>query len=110
MGIYINKGNGGFRRYANDDYVDKTELIAYVNSTISSASMLTCVSRPRRFGKSMAAQMLYAYYDKSCDSRELFSKYKISRDKSFEQHLNKYRVGRSVPRGCRQTPTDGRLC
>ncbi len=90
MGIYINRGNDGFKRYANDEYVDKTELISYVNSTIGRATMLTCVSRPRRFGKSIAAQMLYAYYDKSCDSRELFSKYKISQDKSFEQHLNKY--------------------
>ena len=90
MGIYINKGNAAFRQYTNGEYVDKTGLIAYVNSTVDTADKLTCVSRPRRFGKSMAAQMIYAYYDKSCDSRELFSRFKISQDKTFEQHLNKY--------------------
>lgn len=90
MGKYINKGNDGFRRYANGEYVDKTELISYVNSTISMPTMLTCVTRPRRFGKTAAAQMLYAYYDKSTDSRELFAGYRIARDPSFERHLNKY--------------------
>ena len=90
MGIFINGGNDGFRRYANGEYVDKTDLISYINSTISKPTMLTCVTRPRRFGKTAAAQMLYAYYDKSSDSRELFSKYNISQDKTFEEHLNNY--------------------
>ena len=90
MGKFINGGNDGFRRYATREYVDKTDLIAYVNSTIGTDSMLTCVTRPRRVGKTAAAQMLYAYYDKSSDSRELFAPYKIANDPSFGQHLNKY--------------------
>ncbi len=90
MGKYINRGNDGFKRYANGEYIDKTELIGYINSTISKPMMLTCVTRPRRFGKTAAAQMLYAYYDKSSDSRELFAPYKIAADPSFGQHLNKY--------------------
>ena len=90
MGRYINRGEAAFRQYTNGEYVDKTAMIAYINSTIDTADKLTCVSRPRRFGKSMAAQMLYAYYDKSCDSRELFAKYKIAEDASFGKHLNKY--------------------
>ena len=90
MGKYINRGVEGFKRFATNDYVDKTGLISYINSTIGTSSMLTCVSRPRRFGKTAAAQMLYAYYDKSCDSRELFSKFKIVDDPTFEQQLNKF--------------------
>ena len=90
MGKFINGGNDGFRRYATREYVDKTNLIAYINSTIGTDIMLTCVTRPRRFGKTAAAQMLYAYYDKSSDSRELFAPYKIASDPSFGQHLNKY--------------------
>ena len=90
MGVFINGGNDGFRRYATREYVDKTNLIAYINSTIGTDIMLTCVTRPRRFGKTAAAQMLYAYYDKSSDSRELFAPYKIASDPSFGQHLNKY--------------------
>ena len=92
MGIYINTGNEGFRRARNSEYVDKSGLIAVVNDTLFSERSFTCVSRCRRFGKSMAAKMLCAYYDKSCDSRALFADLEIANDPSFEEHLNKYPV------------------
>ena len=91
MGIYLNPGNNKFQRAVNSDiYVDKTGLIKYTNSVVNTMQSCVCVSRPRRFGKSMAADMLAAYYSKGCDSRELFSGLEISRDKSFEKHLNQY--------------------
>ena len=90
MGTYINIGNTGFQRARNSEYVDKSLLIAAVNSTLFTEQCFSCVTRCRRFGKSMAARMLYAYYDKSCDSRQLFSDLQIATDPSFEQHLNKY--------------------
>ena len=92
MGIYLNPGNIGFKEIQNADYVDKTGLIRLVNSTIGTKKNLTCISRPRRFGKSYAAKMLCAYYDKSCDSDALFSKYEIAKDESYETHINKYHV------------------
>jgi hypothetical protein len=61
-----------------------------VNSTLFTERCFSCVTRCRRFGKSMAARMLYAYYDQSCDSRSLFADLQIARDPSFEKHLNKY--------------------
>ncbi|MCF0196259.1 MAG: AAA family ATPase, partial [Bacteroidaceae bacterium] len=72
MALYINKGNKAFASILNDEYVDKTGLIAEINNTLSKEKRFTCVSRCRRFGKSMAANMLCAYYDRSCDSRSLF--------------------------------------
>ena len=90
MGIYINIGNAGFQRARNSEYVDKSGLIAVVNSTLFSERQFSCVTRCRRFGKSMAAKMLYAYYDHSCDSRRLFADLEIAHDPSFEKHLNKY--------------------
>ena len=92
MGTYLNPGNGGFARIANNEYVDKTGMIGLLNKAIGTTKNLTCISRPRRFGKSYAAQMLCAYYDATCDSHELFEKYSISKDPSYEQHLNKYHV------------------
>lgn len=92
MGDYLNVGNAGFMSMVKGTYVDKTELISFINSTLGSSRKLTCVSRPRRFGKSYAAKMLCAYYDKSCNSEELFSHYKIAGDPSFKTHLNKYDV------------------
>ena len=92
MGIYINKGNEAFRSNRKGEYVDKSGLIGVVNETIGTRNRFSCVSRCRRFGKSMAAEMLAAYYDKSCDSRLLFQDLEISAAPSFEEHLNKYPV------------------
>lgn len=92
MGMYLNVGNAGFASVRKGTYVDKTGLIAFINQTLGTKDKLTCVSRPRRFGKTFAAQMLCAYYDKSCDSRELFEGMEISEDVSFETYLNKYDV------------------
>ena len=92
MGIYINKGNEGFRQIRNSEYIDKSGLIAEVNKTLFTRQKLSCVTRCRRFGKSMAAEMLAAYYDHSCDSRSLFADLQIASDPGFEQHLNKYAV------------------
>ena len=78
MGNYINPGNDGFKNIIAGKYVDKTELIDLLNRTLNTSDKLTCVSRPRRFGKSFSAKMLAAYYDKSCDSRELFSGLKVA--------------------------------
>ena len=92
MGLYINKGNEGFRQIRNSEYVDKSGLIAVVNSTLFTERKMSCVTRSRRFGKSMAAKMLCAYYDHSCDSRALFADLEIAAHPSFEEHLNKYPV------------------
>ena len=97
MGNYINTGNTGFVAAVRDTYVDKTELIAFINRTLGTKRKLTCVSRPRRFGKSYAAQMLCAYYDKSCDSDALFANLKIAKDSSYKKHLNQHdvKIGRA---------------
>ncbi|MBR1591754.1 MAG: AAA family ATPase [Ruminococcus sp.] len=93
MGIYLNPDNIDFQEALNAEiYVDKTELIKHTNKKIRTTNKYICVSRPRRFGKSMAADMLVAYYSRGCDSREMFSGYKIAMDENFEKHLNQYNV------------------
>lgn len=87
MGTYINKGNLAFKKILNSNYVDKSSFIAVVNATLDSERQYICATRCRRFGKSMMAKMLCAYYDKSCDSRKLFEGLNISKDPSFEEHL-----------------------
>jgi hypothetical protein len=90
MGIYLNPGNVGFKEtLAADIYVDKSMLISELNKFIDKSNKYICVSRPRRFGKTIATNMLCAYYSKGCDSRELFAKLKISKAKNYEKYLNK---------------------
>lgn len=93
MGIYLNPGNEGFQKaIASKIYVDKTMLIEYTNECLRTEQEYICVSRPRRFGKSMTANMLAAYYSRNADSDELFQHYKIARSDSYRIHLNKYQV------------------
>ena len=91
MGIYLNPGNEKFYRSINSEiYVDKTGLIGYTNKILNTMQQNVWVSRPRRFGKTMAADMLTAYYSLGCDSKKLFQGLEIAEDPDFEKHLNKY--------------------
>ena len=93
MGIYLNPGNNAFLKAVHSQiYVDKTGLISYTNNILGTKQSNICVSRPRRFGKSMAVDMLVAYYSRGCDSREIFSEFVIAKDPEFEKHLNKHNV------------------
>ena len=92
MGIYLNPGDSGFRSMLASEYVDKTGLIFLVNESIGTTYKLTCVSRPRRFGKSYAAKMLCAYYDKTCNGENLFDGLAIADDSRYLKHLHKYDV------------------
>jgi hypothetical protein len=93
MGFYLNPHNTLFAESLQSQiYVDKTGLIAYTNEVLGTKQKNICISRPRRFGKSMAVEMLAAYYSCGCDSRDLFRGLEIQRDPSFEQHLNRYQV------------------
>ena len=93
MGIYLNPGNKGFWKSVRSEiYVDKTGLIVHTNAKLNTEQQYICVSRPRRFGKSMALNMLAAYYSRGCDSAELFNGFEIEKDASFREHLNRYDV------------------
>lgn len=93
MGIYLNPSSIGFKRSLNSEiYVDKTGLIEKTNALLDTEQKFICVSRPRRFGKSMAANMLSAYYACGEDSSALFDGLTISHTASYRQHLNQYNV------------------
>ena len=93
MGVFVNPGNEAFAVALNSEiYVDKTGLLTYTNKVMNTLQGYICNSRPRRFGKSFAANMLAAYYSKGCDSRKMFSGLAISQTADFEKHLNQYDV------------------
>jgi hypothetical protein len=93
MGFYLNPGARKFQESLNSQiYVDKTGLIGYTNSVLNTRQKFVCVSRPRRFGKSMGAEMLAAYYGRGTDTREMFSPFEIASDPSFAEHINRYEV------------------
>ena len=94
MGLYVNPGNFAFREAVNSAvYVDKSRLICYTNSVLNTRQKYLCVSRPRRFGKSTAADMLVAYYSQGCNSGALFSgQMAETEDPVFREHLNRHHV------------------
>lgn len=92
MGNFIDKGNDGFASVRNTNFVDKSMLIEEVNSVMLTENRYMCVTRARRFGKSVAVKMLNAYYDRSCESRSLFEGLEISKQADFEKNLNRFPV------------------
>ena len=93
MGRFVNPDNSAFQVALNSRiYVDKTGLINFTNSVLDTMDGYICNSRPRRFGKSYAANMLAAYYSKGCDSEKMFSGLEIAKASDFKRHLNKYDV------------------
>lgn len=93
MGIYLNPDNTSFSESVNSKiYIDKSMMLKFTNEKLGTPQKNICISRPRRFGKSMAANMLTAYYSRGCNSKELFSNLKIADCSDFEKHLNQYNV------------------
>ncbi len=93
MGRFVNPDNHAFQVALNSEiYIDKTELLSYTNKVLDTNNACICNSRPRRFGKSITADMLTAYYSKGCDSRHIFDGKEISKDETFQKHLNRYNV------------------
>lgn len=93
MGSYLNPGSANFKMALNSQiFIDKSNLIETVNKSVNTLQRFICVSRPRRFGKSMAADMLAAYYDCGEDTSVLFDKLKIGKSESYKIHLNQYDV------------------
>ncbi|MBR1743026.1 MAG: AAA family ATPase, partial [Lachnospiraceae bacterium] len=93
MGIYLNPGNMNFKEAISAEiYVDKTMMLSAINKFMDTGNKYICVARPRRFGKTIAGNMLSAYYSKGCDSKELFAPYKIAAVPDFEEKLNQYNV------------------
>ena len=91
MGTYLNPGLNNFRESRNSEiYIDKSDLLVLLNKQISTRQKFICVSRPRRFGKSVTADMLCAYYSKNVDSAPLFDDLKISRAASYREHINQH--------------------
>ncbi len=94
MGIYINPNGIAFRRFVETGkYVDKTGLLKELNAILDDpSSNFVCISRPRRFGKTLAGEMIAAFYSKGADTRELFEDYEISKKENWETYLNTYNV------------------
>ena len=93
MGIYFNPKNGSFTEDKNSQiYVDKTELLKFLNKRLKTNGKCIAVSHARRFGKSHAAGMIDAYYSLGSDSSELFADTKIASDPDYEKYRNKYNV------------------
>ena len=93
MGIFVNCDNSAFKVALNSEiYIDKTGLLEYTNKVMNTLQGYICNSRPRRFGKSITANMLTAYYSRGCDSEEIFADLYISQSADYKKHLNKYDV------------------
>jgi hypothetical protein len=110
MGMFLNRGNEEFTRVLNSGlYVDKTDMINFFNQVLNTEQSYVCISRPRRFGKSVTANMIAAYFEKGSDSRSLFEGRKLSETENWDKNLNKYdviRIDLADIRSSNETPEE----
>jgi hypothetical protein len=93
MGTYINPGKAAYQMAVNSEiYIDKTEMIQYINSVVNTQQRFVSVSRPRRFGKTIAANMLCAYYDREADSHKLFESHTVAGTSGWDEYQGKFDV------------------
>ena len=92
MAFYLNCDSSDFEEDLVGGYIDKTLAITNVNKVLNSKDKFICMTRPRRFGKSIAADMLNAYYSKGANSKSIFDNLLISKEPSYLNHLNKHNV------------------
>lgn len=92
MGIFLNRGIKEFKKTLNSQiYVDKADIIGFLNRVVNTEQSCICVCRPRRFGKSVTVNMIAAYYEKGSDSRMRFDRKKLSELDGWDNEINKYR-------------------
>ncbi len=93
MGIYVNPSEAMLRMGVRSRiYIDKSMMIHELNQLLNTEERFICVSRARRFGKSMTGNMIAAYYSKLANSRPIFEKLKIAHAPDFETYLNQFNV------------------
>ncbi len=95
MAYFLNSDfkNNEFELMSKDKFfVDKTLLIDEINSLIGIKDRFVCITRPRRFGKTVNAMMLASYYSKNANFKSLFDELEISKETSYLNHLNKHNV------------------
>ena len=95
MTYFINKKiikNSFTEAYNSEFFVDKSEIIEKLNKQINKIGKYLCITRPRRFGKTINAMMLECYYSKNADFKNIFDNLNISKCDSYEKHLNKHNV------------------
>ncbi|MBP5456959.1 MAG: AAA family ATPase [Paludibacteraceae bacterium] len=93
MGLYLNPNADAFLEDKGTRiYIDKSLMMEELNKLVSTKEDFVCISRPRRFGKSMAGNMISAYYSKGCNTRETFSQMKLGQVPGYDKYLNKFNV------------------
>ena len=110
MGLYLNPNAEALKQsLRNEIYVDKSLILAELNKIAETDHDFVCMSRPRRFGKSMAGNMISAYYSKGCDTREIFAKMKFGQTPNYDKYLNKFNVIKLDLNGLYQTAVSKNL-
>lgn len=95
MGIYLNSSSPYSlykSEYTRPYFVDKSKLLRELMPLVEQGNAHVCITRPRRFGKTVMANMIGAFFSKGADSSDIFDTLQIARDKDYRKYLNQYNV------------------
>ena len=107
MGSYLNSTTP-YTLYKSESlspyFVDKTLMLRELFPYVNAGNRHICITRPRRFGKTIAANMISAFFQKGQDSGDIFDGLKISQVEGYRKYKNQYNVIRidfsKMPKNC----------
>lgn len=93
MSMYLNPDDATYEMAVRSPiYVDKTDMLSFLNGQVNTNERFLSISRPRRFGKTLTAEMICAYFNKGLDTRALFSRFSIAQQEGWDRNLNRFNV------------------
>lgn len=95
MGMYLNSISPYYlykSEFSRPYFVDKSEVLKELIPFVFQGNSYICVTRPRRFGKTVMANMIGAFFGKGEDASEIFDNLKISQEENYRNHLNQHNV------------------
>lgn len=107
MGTYLNSITP-YTLYKSESlspyFVDKTLMLSELFPYVSAGNRHICITRPRRFGKTIMANMISSFFQKASDSSDVFNSLAISQVDDYRRYKNQYNVIRidfsKMPRNC----------
>lgn len=73
-------------------FVDKTEILKNLFPLIDSTEKYICITRPRRFGKTIMANLIASFFSRACKSTDIFDSLKIAGHEAYSRFINQYNV------------------
>lgn len=73
-------------------FADKISILEELFPLVEEGNHYICITRPRRFGKTVTANLIASFFSKGCDASDVFDRLKVSGNQEYRRKMNQYNV------------------